>query len=1456
MGIFLDDLGMLAAPGFAGRYDGGLTEIRALASAGSFSLLGEPGAGKTTALQSIIDGIPGLDVAEPGQDAVLMLSLAEITDRAAFRDLITRPVLARIPAGHREPEGRLTLVLDGLDECPLPGGARAFAGLLREILEQADVGGLRVLIGCRSAEYPAVVHELLIKALDSFTSYELAPLSRADIQVLAASRDVEPGAFLSEVTRSGTGPLACLPLSLDVLLLQYSATLGLHGPPAQLYETALLRLAGEPDRDRDAALRTGSREQILAVGARLCCYLLLCGRGAFWTGPPELMPPGHLEPSGLAGGDEHQTGGPFVVTTGLIDAALNSALFTTRGPHRRAPAHATFAAYLAARHLASHNLPGPQLRSLLTISTSTGSGVIPVLRETAAWLLALRPDSTNWLADDEYASLAVYAAVINDPEIRRVLTERLLADPRVLLRSPWRHSWDLAHPGLAGQLAPVLEALADPGAPQPGRDQSYLALTLARETGIAELMPSLLEIAARADLDSWLRTQAVRAAAHIDAAAAAPVLTGVLAEITAHPDRDPDDEIRGITLIYLWPRHLPVQDLVTNLTRPRRDDLLGAYYIFRRDLPAQLSDDDVPHLLTWALLAAARKELAGDDDLIPALLDRAFACRDLTAVIGPAADLVAAQLQAYRTLAIPAALDERDEDGAETGTSRERRRLLAAELLGRHADAAGQLAIWGWQPSAAASDRHADAVRRGKADFPPARRGLVDAADLPWLLQLAEAAGPGMAASYVPLLRAVFDPMDAAAREAAWQTRDTGLWPAFASWFNRVDLGSEAEAQQRRIFETSRPRQAGWEHAAAHAIRVLDLHDAASSDTSAFEELLWLLQIDPVTGRGEHSHRADIATRPGIRLLPPEWEGQLGEAAWNYLHQCTPPGPDLLDRPGSLPWPAEAGYLALAHLVLHEAPGHTLATLEGQLLVRWAAPILAYPEIRDSKDDGQAKPVLLTRLAQVAPDDLPALISKLAAGHLASGSWPAGLEALDSVCTNPVGDVLAGHLRTVTDAMATALAGRADDSQPDQHLLDQRLATQRYTITVLARILTRCGHAAGIQAARDIITDATVPGAGEALVLAARAAATGLLTGAARHWSEVTGQLSGTPSLLRAVLRDLADDMTNPFLPALADAELAELWNLLKQFWPYQDNASWTSGLVGADQQAQHWRDGVLEILVMRGTSEAADLLYQLAESNPDLPWLADQARRAQDLHRQQDWAPLSPGDLTQLLRDSKARLVRDIAELTAAVLEALDTLQEQALWSHGWSMLMWNRADEAASGGWWPAWEDNLSNLICAFLREHLAERKPVINREVEIQPKHIEGARTDIHVQASDPRNSASQPLTVIIEVKGCWNTEIRTAISRQLVPYLQPHPGWAGIFLVGHFHHPGGEHPDYIGGPGRSGSRGRHRTSKTHTPEQVLRDLQRQIAEARPGNITHARVLRFPLSPPASGSAAPQT
>jgi hypothetical protein len=279
------------------------------------------------------------------------------------------------------------------------------------------------------------------------------------------------------------------------------------------------------------------------------------------------------------------------------------------------------------------------------------------------------------------------------------------------------------------------------------------------------------------------------------------------------------------------------------------------------------------------------------------------------------------------------------------------------------------------------------------------------------------------------------------------------------------------------------------------------------------------------------------------------------------------------------------------------------------------------------------------------------------------------------------------------------------------------------------------------------------------------------------------------------------------------------------------------------------------ELIAGHLTEDASRELQVLAAQFPEHPGLPDMAvghvRQVSENLR-----PLTLAEFARLTTDLSTRIVRNIDDLTQVILDALDVLQEQALRPHGWSMLMWNRGDEKAPGGWWPAWEDSLSNLVCAFLREHMAGRKPVINREVEIQPGGLDGGRTDILVQATDPRDAASQPLTVIIEVKGCWNREISTSIGQQLAPYLQPRPGWAGIFLTGYFHCPGHEHESYTGAPKTAkgpARRGRHRTPKRHMAEEITADLLRQQA-ATPADI-HVRVLQLPLiPPPAPGTGQP--
>jgi hypothetical protein len=80
-------------------------------------------------------------------------------------------------------------------------------------------------------------------------------------------------------------------------------------------------------------------------------------------------------------------------------------------------------------------------------------------------------------------------------------------------------------------------------------------------------------------------------------------------------------------------------------------------------------------------------------------------------------------------------------------------------------------------------------------------------------------------------------------------------------------------------------------------------------------------------------------------------------------------------------------------------------------------------------------------------------------------------------------------------------------------------------------------------------------------------------------------------------------------------------------------------------------------------------------------------------------------------------------------------------------------------------------------------------VNREVVIRPGRVgtQGERTDILVEASVAVRAGGpvlEPLQVIIEVKGNWNPELKTAVQDQLCRYLKKNSCRHGLYLVGWF------------------------------------------------------------------------
>jgi hypothetical protein len=157
---------------------------------------------------------------------------------------------------------------------------------------------------------------------------------------------------------------------------------------------------------------------------------------------------------------------------------------------------------------------------------------------------------------------------------------------------------------------------------------------------------------------------------------------------------------------------------------------------------------------------------------------------------------------------------------------------------------------------------------------------------------------------------------------------------------------------------------------------------------------------------------------------------------------------------------------------------------------------------------------------------------------------------------------------------------------------------------------------------------------------------------------------------------------------------------------------------------------------------------------------------------RRKTWNPIQPNDLFRFIQDERTRWVQSSNELLDAVVESLRSLQSKLHGEHSEAQFLWD--------GQRPKEERALSDWIVARLKENLVQRGIILGREVQI---HLV-EKTDIHVDAvsTEPETKQQEQLKVIVEVKGCWNRDVRTAIKTQLTErYLRQNDCQNGVYLV---------------------------------------------------------------------------
>jgi hypothetical protein len=146
---------------------------------------------------------------------------------------------------------------------------RWLAGDLATAMRGRDTSRLRVLVACRTADYPSGLTAVLQQAVGGCVLTDLAPLTREEAVTLAASADVDGEAVVAAAVAAGAGALASVPLTLELLVCAFRQAGVLEGSPAELFAKGARLLADEHDDRRRAADTVASLDQRMAIAGRI-----------------------------------------------------------------------------------------------------------------------------------------------------------------------------------------------------------------------------------------------------------------------------------------------------------------------------------------------------------------------------------------------------------------------------------------------------------------------------------------------------------------------------------------------------------------------------------------------------------------------------------------------------------------------------------------------------------------------------------------------------------------------------------------------------------------------------------------------------------------------------------------------------------------------------------------------------------------------------------------------------------------------------------------------------------------------------------------------------------------------------------------------------------------------------------------------------------------------------------
>lgn len=540
--------------------------LESLRSVRAWVLLGEPGAGKSTAFKAEAEACNGF-----------CINVAEfIADEP--KDLWR---------GH-------CLFLDGLDEVR---GGNAYERVLNALKTNLiNLGSPDFRISCRAADWfgQSDVEDIIGASPDGMLSiYALTPLDPTDIKTILEQdyHRIDAADFMAQAEQHGIRHLLSNPQTLDLVV---NALAGGAWPQSrdETYKLACASLIQEESRrhrDRER-LNPPAPPLLMDAAGRIFATLLLADK------------------TGIAK-DKSAANGRYATLSqlGITDttnavAALRKQLFapTADNDERIEPTHRSIAEYLGARWLATQiDQCGLPLARTLNLMRGFDGKVVSGLRGLYGWLALHCQSAREQLIYDDPITIALYSDVQGmSPQEKLLLLEQiqeqLNENPSIL--------WELTHaPYLGSFFDPALRDKFVTALMAPSRestDQNFLIvlLSIIEQAGTrVDMSDALMDILS--DNSYWERIRVRALDAWLNYGNNVDDLSNLLDRFNQGAISDPEDELLGMTLAHAFPEHLSAANALRFL-RPPKTSILGMYkHFWGYTFPDKVSTEALPGVL-------------------------------------------------------------------------------------------------------------------------------------------------------------------------------------------------------------------------------------------------------------------------------------------------------------------------------------------------------------------------------------------------------------------------------------------------------------------------------------------------------------------------------------------------------------------------------------------------------------------------------------------------------------------------------------------------------------------------------------------------------------------------------------------------------------------------------------------------------------------------------------------